>query len=483
MPPAQSVQSAESELWELSQRADEVSARVSRARATLLARDATLASTQKARAKAAARKSSLADAQKTLEGDIAKCEQKCNAWRTGLEGCWKNLLNERASLDVAQQVQEGIIQARTALSKVRQELVALSSEKAKQVALQLPGEDLPEEVAPAVQLPASVSLDSTLPAAAFEALAPKEQTLLQQAQESRAVLAALLRSLSTHSVELREGLKQWSFARHMNNHTQEAILSLADKEMISTRATAELLDEHNTIDKEGKALLARRDAVRKELSELQTRHEAAQQKGNDVDGKNSSLQDSYIRHKTSMEEARRAHERLMLEGGEAESELGARSSELEAFPAEAAKKVAAASKLVDNMQAQAQKVEDELVVVRGEFASLQQAHSTLQQAYAAVQVELDETRQVYQSLRDTHDMLNRELSALAKHYTEALAVLVPSGSLGVDVPVSLAGSQHDPSASPGGRSPPAALRSPLLGRYPTHTLTPEGRLVTTAAGL
>mmetsp|Transcript_2393 Transcript_2393/g.5086 ORF Transcript_2393/g.5086 Transcript_2393/m.5086 type:complete len:484 (+) Transcript_2393:70-1521(+) len=478
----QDLRNAESQLTDLRRGADARSDEVTRSKLTLDGRKAVLAEKQRVKAKAAARKSELAQAHEKLQGELAQRREQESALKAELAGCLALLGNEKASFEAAQQVQQGIVQARQAVKDVRQELESLSSEAAKEAALVAAGDDLPEEIAQTVSVPQLVTLPTHLPDEAVELLSLKERELLEQAKESRAVLAALLRSLTGHSQQLREGLKQWGFARHMNIHTEGLIQKLEATGEESARELSRLQEERQALDGECKVLLSSKEAASRDAKELNSRHETGKLTLNNVDETYGKMQDSFRRQKATLEEAKRLHERLTLQHSELERELAAKSNELQGYPAEAAKRSSAASKLAENMQAQAQKVVGELNLVQQEFISLQQAHATLRQAHATVQIELEDERQAYQDLRDSHDMLNRELSALAKHYTEALAALVPSGSFGMEASVTLSGSAHELSVNPASRSPPAGFRSPLAGRSPTHALTAEGRLVTATGG-
>jgi len=345
--------------------------------------------------------------------------------RSELDKAHKLHDSELKAVTLAMSTQERVEATWNAFDAVRKELSILGSDAAKNAALEAQGGELATTVVPPPVQPVShesgllglsdLWSDSTTPVDSFST--PPE---VRNALQSQAVIAALQRSLVVRAAEIREGLRQWGFARSATVRTEGHCKSLAGVQSDATNQTTSLASERDGLTSEyhacGSDLAVRKetfetlqkchDGMLKDLHEAQQRCEATRARRDTI--------------RKELDELRHTHIRMDSEHDEAGGDVEEKKLALEQHPEEAAKRTEAAEKLVQNTRKQVERSMDQLEQARKELASFQQAYAVLQEAQKTLDSEIETVRASTDTLREDHEKLSDDLNALAKYYVESL---------------------------------------------------------------
>eukprot|EP00929_Paragymnodinium_shiwhaense_P045205 TRINITY_DN23123_c0_g1_i1.p1 TRINITY_DN23123_c0_g1~~TRINITY_DN23123_c0_g1_i1.p1 ORF type:complete len:511 (+),score=128.31 TRINITY_DN23123_c0_g1_i1:126-1658(+) len=255
---------------------------------------------------------------------------------------------------------------------------------------------------------------------AASASAADVPTELRVAVQSQAVLAALQRSLCIRATELREGLREWGFARAATGRTKDINHDME-------KSTSQNQREKEAFNTERESLQA--DLLKENtlLQELRAVYEQAQKRCEEVRSKLASeqgvvtkMQGETSQRKTALDEASKKQDQERFELEEAESSIQTKQSQGEKHPAEAVWRLAAAEKLALQAEDQLRKTQIQFDQSKQELAQFQLAYGVLQDAHSKLVQELAVHEQAHQELKEDHSNLNIDLNALARHYMNLL---------------------------------------------------------------
>lgn len=358
----------------------------------------------------------LVAARDVEEESHAEKMKELDQLRAEAAGAAKALKAERDSLAVAEEAQKALQQGWEGLRAVRDELVALGSDAAKEAALSCAGADLPTEVVPAP----TPQLGSEAGVAVADAEASEE---VQRVLQAKAVITVLQHSLIVRAAELREGLRQWSFASTANTRTQDLCDALEKSKADAQEQTQALQLERVQVEVECKALTQEHSSRSGSYRDLESRHTEHSQELVESQAATKEKQAAHVAISDSLDSLERAHRRLKYEHDEACLTLTSQEKALDGHPAEEQRRLSAAVQLVAKAEEQVRRSHDELRQARQELKSFQQAHAVLKEANASLQEELDMERATTARLSGEREMLSMDLNALARHYLDALPPL------------------------------------------------------------
>mmetsp|Transcript_33385 Transcript_33385/g.92191 ORF Transcript_33385/g.92191 Transcript_33385/m.92191 type:complete len:467 (-) Transcript_33385:87-1487(-) len=334
--------------------------------------------------------------------------------------------SERHVQTAAEAVHDHIGRTVADLRAVHDEIMMLASDAARQAALAFAGGDLPEEAVPppVKQVPLERNyIEQLWKGQAGIDMGEAKDSVTREVQvslQSQAVLAALQRSLCICAADLREGLRQWSFARNATARTAEMNSGFAMSTAESDSQRDELvLKREQLVKGQCEDALALRD-LQEEHSELQNRHrQLVQELSQESDGV-EQLKAQRLRVLAAIDETTRSHDTLKFDYAEVCRSLEATRIELQNVPLESARRMNAAEKLALQSEEQARRSSMQLEHTQQELSSFTNAHNTLRADHTTLGHELEALQRARAELKDDHEILGQDLNALAQHYMALL---------------------------------------------------------------
>lgn len=324
------------------------------------------------------------------------------------------------------EARSGLDAVSEALRGVKEEIAALmvfltNTEAREAAALDNEGADLPVELVPLSVPEVVVESGKDFRSVWMETKdddsggkrMPQE---LQMVLQSQAVMTALQRSLCVRAAELREGLRQWGFARGATSRTQD----MANNFEV-TQAERKIEISAHTVDRtsieqqhrDEQAALAR---ARAEHECLRSAHAALVEELRNLRAGLEALQERRERRLLDIVEGQRSHDALSHAVSEASRSLEEKTTELERHPLEAASRVEAAGKLALRSEDQLSRGVAGLCQTQQELSSFREASAALQVAYEQLQRDLDAQLEAHANLKEEYENVGHDLHALAKYY-------------------------------------------------------------------
>lgn len=401
------------------------------------------------------------EALRVTQGELEESRREREALQTKLADEQNALDRERNTLEAAAQSRQRIEEARVALEAVRAEVRALAAPATRKAALAAGGGDLLE---PAVvpQLPradercgdpakfwttvrgttggfaeelgtpdpdACIVADGGCESGAAPvavASGPEDWDGLRRMLQSEAVVVTLQRSLVARAAELREGLRQWAFARRATADAEELCQGLRSSEAEHVAERQQASTERDEAVMEQQASAATLSSLRRGHADHSKRSDDSERQLLLANSEFSRLQASRTSLSLQLNEKKRALTKLRSEHDEAALVLASQQASNDNFEQEASRRAGAAQRLALKGQAQAERSAQELEQARRELSSVKQAHALLREAHGAIGNETELERRKHLRLVAEHAALKADLEALANHYLALLPAFLPS---------------------------------------------------------
>jgi len=245
---------------------------------------------------------------------------------------------------------------------------------------------------------------------------PEVPAELRVAVQSQAVLGALQRSLCIRAAELREGLREWGFARAATRRTEEMNRDMAKSRELHKTDEQQLLTERSALQADVDQDSVRSRQLRDEQQKLFARTDERRSLLTETQEQVTRLQARSVQSRSALDESARLQDQEAFEFEEAERLIQTRQDQVQHQPAEAAWRSAAAEKLALQSEDQLRKTYIQVDQSKQEFAQFQVAYSALQEAHTNLLAELEAHVGAHKRLKEDHESLNLDLNALAKHY-------------------------------------------------------------------
>jgi chromosome segregation ATPase len=301
--------------------------------------------------------------------------------------------------------------------------MALSGETASQAALEAEGGELPLSVvrAPVGQIDVLASDASAIwmenvSADILGNVSVKQVQEYHMVMQSEVVIAALQRSLCVRAAELREGLRQWGFARAACTHTDEMANSFEVTCKERAAETAQIREESLRLQAELEDGRREVERLTDEYRKLEMRQSQQITTVHQIRAEIQDMEGQREAKRAAISEIVRNYDALSHDNLVCHQRLKESAGELAGVPAEVAFRASAAETLALRAEEQVRRSQEQLEQTRLELASFEASHSQLIQMHAILGQELEEQRQMDIQLGDEHMQLGFDLHSLAQHY-------------------------------------------------------------------
>jgi chromosome segregation ATPase len=222
------------------------------------------------------------------------------------------------------------------------------------------------------------------------------------------------------TAELREGLKQLGFTRNMGKETDDLIQQVAIGHSDTKKEMKDMQEETGRFRANLKRDTESIEALKAEISDMREKLENVLSELHEVSQCVTKLQAEFTSTTAALYRLTHSHERMVLEHSEVGRQLESQRQDVTVHEEQTLQRTQAAKRLAERAFEQVRKSTVELEQTQKEFASFQAAHQKLLVSQNSLEMELADAHASYNVLRDEHDMLNLQLTALAHHYTQAL---------------------------------------------------------------
>merc|ERR1712232_53144 len=165
---------------------------------------------------------------------------------------------------------------------------------------------------------------------------PSIPTELRVAVQSQAVLGALQRSLCIRAAELREGLREWGFARAATGRTEEVNRDMEKSQELNQKEKQEFSAERITLQADIDRDFVESTQLRVEQEQLRARIDESRSKLVEAQELVATLQARASQSRSALEDAIRMQDQEAFDLEEAEKTIQAKQVHVSNQPAEAA---------------------------------------------------------------------------------------------------------------------------------------------------
>lgn len=331
---------------------------------------------------------------------------------------------EQGALQASQEAHWKLIEARASLVGIREELAALAGDPARQAALEVAGGELPENVVPRTKAISSKSeLHDPVELWARCGAQGEVPDALRLVCTSQGVITALAHSLAVRAGEMRENLRQWSFARSATTRIEELKNGLETDLRNLTARSKKLAAERDELRKTKQAGAAELEKERELARLLESRQEVLQKSQTSVQESHHKLQEMIESQSRQLEEADRLHKRTDIEHILVNRHVESVQSSLANHAEEVDRRGSAARQLAVRAAEQADKAEQDLREAHWQLESFRQANSAYLEAQAILGDRIKAEREAIETTKEEYDTMEMQLEALAENYLAALPTL------------------------------------------------------------